>query len=59
LIVLKHVYLYRDETTENVALPITRPSAIALMVLALGVILIGTVFAPWFNAATAGALNLF
>lgn len=59
LIVLKHVYLYRDEMTENVALPITRPAAIALMVLALGVVLIGTVFAPWFNLSAAGALSLF
>jgi NADH-quinone oxidoreductase subunit N len=59
LIILKHVYLYRDEMTENAALPIARPSAIALTVLALGVILIGTVFAPWFNLSAAGALNLF
>ena len=59
LIVLKHVYLYRDEMTENAPLPITRPSAIALMVLALGVILIGTIFAPWFDLSAAGALNLF
>ena len=59
LIVLKHVYLYRDEATENVTLPITRPSAIALMVLALGVILIGTIFAPWFDLSAVGALNLF
>jgi NADH-quinone oxidoreductase subunit N len=59
LIVLKHVYLNRDEATENLPLPITRPYAIALMVLALGVILIGTLFAPWFNFAGAGALNLF
>ncbi len=59
LIVLKHVYLLRDEATENLPLPITRPYAIALFVLALGVILIGTVFAPWFNMSGAGALNLF
>jgi NADH-quinone oxidoreductase subunit N len=59
LIVLKHVYLNRDEATENLPLPITRPYAIALMVLAIGVILIGTLFAPWFNLAGAGALNLF
>lgn len=59
LIVLKHVYLYRDEATENQPFPITRPYAIALTVLALGVILIGTLFAPWFNMAAAGALNLF
>jgi NADH-quinone oxidoreductase subunit N len=59
LIVLKHVYLYRDEATENQPFQISRPYAIALMVLALGVILIGTLFAPWFNLAGAGALNLF
>ena len=61
LIVLKHVYLNRDEATENLPLPITRPYAIALFVLAIGVILIGTLFAPWFNlaGAGAGALNLF
>jgi NADH-quinone oxidoreductase subunit N len=59
LIVIKHIYLYRDEATENTPLPITRPYAIALTVLALGVILLGTVFAPWFNLAAQGALNLF
>lgn len=59
LIVLKHVYLLRDESTENLPLPISRPYAIALFVLAIGVILIGTLFAPWFNFSSAGALNLF
>ncbi|MBI5932638.1 MAG: NADH-quinone oxidoreductase subunit N [Chloroflexi bacterium] len=59
LIVIKHIYLYRDEATENTPLPITRPYAIALTMLALGVILLGTVFAPWFNLAAQGALNLF
>ena len=59
LIVLKHIYLYRDEATENQPLPITRPYAIALVVLTLGVILIGTLFAPWFNLSAAGALALF
>jgi NADH-quinone oxidoreductase subunit N len=59
LIVLKHVYLYRDEATENVPLPVTRPYAIALTVLALGVILLGTIFAPLFNLSAAGALALF
>lgn len=59
LIVLKHVYLNRDEATENLPLPISRPYAIALFVLAIGVILIGTLFAPWFNMTAAGALNLF
>jgi NADH-quinone oxidoreductase subunit N len=59
--VLKYVYLYRmpNEDEENHPIPLTRPYAIALVVLVLGVILIGTVFAPWFNWSDTGALNLF
>jgi len=59
LIVIKHVYLYRDEATEDAPLPVTRPYAIALIVLAVGVILLGTVFAPWFDMSAASALTLF
>ena len=59
--VMKYVYLYRmpNEDEEKHPIPLTRPYAIALVVLVLGVILIGTVFAPWFNSASAAALNLF
>ena len=59
--VLKYVYLYRMENEEEEKSPIgvTRPSMIALVVLVLGVILIGTVFAPWFGISNAGAMNLF
>ena len=59
--VLKFVYLYRmpNEDEENHPVPLTRPYAIALAVLTIGVILIGTVFAPWFNWSDAAALNLF
>ncbi|MCK6539005.1 MAG: NADH-quinone oxidoreductase subunit N [Anaerolineales bacterium] len=59
--VLKYVYLYRmpNEDEENLPIPLTRPYAIALTVLAVGVILIGTVFAPWFSWSGAAALNLF
>jgi len=59
--VMKYVYLYRmpDENEENLPIPLTRPYAIALAVLAVGVILIGTVFAPWFSWSDAAALNLF
>jgi NADH-quinone oxidoreductase subunit N len=58
---MKYVYLYRmpDEDEENYPLPITRPYAIALAVLTIGVILIGTIFAPWFSWSDAAALNLF
>jgi NADH-quinone oxidoreductase subunit N len=59
--VLKYVYLYRmpDEDEENNVITLTRPYKIALVVLTVGVILIGTVFAPWFNWSDAAALNLF
>lgn len=58
---MKYVYLYRmpAEDEENHPLPMTRPYAIALAVLIIGVILIGTVFAPWFSWSDAAALNLF
>jgi NADH-quinone oxidoreductase subunit N len=59
--VLKFVYLYRmpEQDEENHPVPLTRPYVIALAVLVIGVILIGTVFAPWFNWSDAAALNLF
>ena len=58
---MKFVYLYRmpNEDEENHPIPLTRPYAIALAILALGVILVGTVFAPWFSWSDAAALNLF
>jgi NADH-quinone oxidoreductase subunit N len=58
---LKYVYLYRmpEQDEENHPVPLTRPYAIALGMLVLGVILIGTVFAPWFSWSDAAALNLF
>ena len=58
---MKYVYLYRmpGEDEDNHPVPMTRPYAIALAVLTIGVILIGTVFAPWFSWSDAAALNLF
>jgi NADH-quinone oxidoreductase subunit N len=58
---IKYVYLYRmpEQDEENHPVPMTRPYAIALAVLTIGVILIGTVFAPWFSWSDAAALNLF
>lgn len=58
---MKYVYLYRmpDQDEENHPVLLTRPYVIALTVLVLGVILIGTVFAPWFGWSDAAALNLF
>lgn len=59
--VLKFVYLYRmpGEDEEKHPVPLTRPYVIALTVLAIGVILIGTVFAPFFSWSDAAALVLF
>jgi len=59
--VMKYVYLFRmpNEDEEKHPLPMTRPYAIALVTLAVGVILIGTVFAPWFSWSDAAAINLF
>ena len=58
---MKYVYLYRmpNQDEEKHPIPLTRPSVIALAVLAIGVILVGTLFAPWFTWSDAAALNLF
>jgi NADH-quinone oxidoreductase subunit N len=61
LSVLKFVYLYRMEG-ENEAehpIPTTRPYGIALVVLSAGILLVGTLFAPWFSLSSVAALNLF
>ncbi len=59
--VLKAVYLFRmenqDEHLHPIPLPV--PVAIGLIVLVAGIILLGTLFAPWFEAATQAALALF
>lgn len=59
--VLKFVYLYRlpGEDEEHHPIPLTQPYMIALVVLVVGVIVLGTVFAPFYNWSDAGALNLF
>lgn len=58
LTVLKYVYLYRSED-ENKPLPVTRPLVLGLVVLCIGVIVIGTLFAPWLNISGAAAASLF
>jgi NADH-quinone oxidoreductase subunit N len=59
--VMKYVYLYRMENGDEDKHPIalTPPYVIALALLAVGVILVGTVFAPWFDLSNLSALNLF
>ncbi|MCS6994990.1 MAG: NADH-quinone oxidoreductase subunit N [Anaerolineales bacterium] len=61
LTVMKYVYLYRmeGENEEAHPIPVTRPYAIAIVVLTIGIILTGTLFAPWFGLSTDAALSLF
>ncbi|MBN1450138.1 MAG: NADH-quinone oxidoreductase subunit N [Anaerolineales bacterium] len=61
LTVLKVVYLYRmeGEDEEVHPIPLTRPYVIGLVILTLGILLVGTLFAPWFGLSGAAALNLF
>jgi NADH-quinone oxidoreductase subunit N len=58
LVVLKVVYLYRSENEDQPVL-LTRPYALALVVLVIGIILIGTAFAPWFGWSQSAAAALF
>jgi len=58
LTVLKYVYLYRSEDEEKPLL-VTRPLKLAIMVLTVGIILIGTVLVPWYNWATIAAASVF
>lgn len=59
--VMKYVYLHRlpNEDEENHPVPLTRPYALVLVVLVIGVVLLGTVFAPWFSWSNLAALTLF
>jgi NADH-quinone oxidoreductase subunit N len=58
LTVLKVVYLFRSDA-ENQPLAISRSYTLALSILILGIILIGTLFGPWFNISTKIASSLF
>jgi NADH-quinone oxidoreductase subunit N len=59
--VIKYVYLYRmpEQDEEKHPISLSRSYAIALVVLTIAVILIGTVFAPWFSWSDSAALDLF
>jgi NADH-quinone oxidoreductase subunit N len=58
LTVLKYVYLFRSDD-ESKPLNISRPYSIALIILIFGIILVGTLFSPWFNLSTQIASSLF
>jgi len=61
LTVLKYVYLYRMEGENEEAHPIqvSRPFVFAMIVLTLGIVIVGSFFAPWFGFSTNAALSLF
>jgi NADH-quinone oxidoreductase subunit N len=56
LTVLKYVYLYPPE--DNRPIPVPRTYGIALVVLTIGILLIGTLFGPWFSLSTTAAAAL-
>ncbi len=58
LVVLKVVYLYRSEDEET-PVPVTRPYTLALTILVLGIILLGTIFGPWVDWSARAASALF
>jgi NADH-quinone oxidoreductase subunit N len=58
LVVLKVVYLFRSED-EDKPVPLTRPYTLALTVLVLGIILLGTLFGPWADWSARAASALF
>jgi NADH-quinone oxidoreductase subunit N len=58
LTVLKVVYLYRSPGDETPLL-LTRPHAMALGVLTVGIVMVGSFFAPWINWAQTAAMVLF
>jgi NADH-quinone oxidoreductase subunit N len=59
--VLKYVYLYRMDGQDEEHHPFTISSSITigLVVLVIGILLIGTLFGPWFGFATKAAINMF
>jgi len=58
LTVLKVVYLYRSED-EDIPIVVSRPSAFALWVCILAIVLIGSLSGPWLNWALDIAQSLF
>jgi NADH-quinone oxidoreductase subunit N len=58
LVILKTAYVYRTEE-ETRPLLITRPWAIALGICTIGIILLGTLFGPWYQWSVNAAAALF
>jgi NADH-quinone oxidoreductase subunit N len=59
--VLKYVYLYRMENQDEDQhpLPVSRPVVAGLVILVVGILVLGTLFGPWFGIASNAAASLF
>lgn len=57
--VLNVIYHHRNEATESHPLPITFPNGLALGLLSAGIVLVGTIFAPFFSWGIAFAASFF
>jgi NADH-quinone oxidoreductase subunit N len=59
--VLKYIYLYRMENQdeEKHTIRISRTVAFALIILVIGILVLGSLFGPWFGFATKAAASLF
>jgi NADH-quinone oxidoreductase subunit N len=59
--VLKYVYLFRMENQdeEQHPVPVSRPLVVGLLLLVTCILLLGTLFGPWFSLATKAASSLF
>lgn len=59
--VLKYIYLYRmeDQAEAQHPLKVSGIAVVALVVLVIGILLLGTIFGPWFGLATKAALSMF
>ena len=59
--ILKYVYLYRTEAQDEESHPLTisRPVVAALVILVTSILVLGTLFGPWFNLSTKAAMSLF
>ncbi len=59
--VLKYVYLYRMEGEQEAqhSISLSRAATLAVCVLVASILLLGTVFAPWFDAAHSLASTLY
>jgi hypothetical protein len=52
------VYLYRSDNDDQ-PVAVTGAYKLALTVLAIGIVLIGTMFGPWYNWAATAAAGMF